>query len=131
MKRLEWVTTEEKDFRKPEISIIRNEIMRLFINRNTKFSHLYLNFEPYFQMNYIPGAEHCFSELKFLQCDIYDKNKSDLERLARISKSIETLKLIKITRMTSESQSNSGIIKLIEAQKNLNDVQINFGSCES
>ncbi len=128
MRLLERVTTEENDFKESKISIIRNEIMRLFINRNTKFTHLYLNSYPYFQIHHIPGAEHCFSELIFLQCDIYDKNKSDLERLARISKSIETLEFIKITRMTSESQYNSGIIKLIEAQKNLNDVQINFES---
>ena len=86
LKKLERNT---KDFK---VSIIRNEIMRLFINRYTKFTHLYLNSYPYFQIHHIPGAEHCFSELIFLQCDISnDKNKNDLERLARISRSIETL----------------------------------------
>ena len=97
--------------------------MRLFINRNTKFTHLYLNSVPYFQIHHIPGAEHCFSELKFLQCDIGDESKNDLERLVKISKSVKTLELIKITSMTPDGQYNSGIIKLIEAQKNLNDVK--------
>src|SRR5436190_17777286 len=83
-----------RNFEESKISIIRNEIMRLFINRNTKFTHLYLNSHPYFQIH-ISGAEHCFSELIFLQCDIFNDN--DLERLARISKSIETLELINIT----------------------------------
>src|SRR2546423_12882769 len=44
VKRLERVTTEEKE---SKISIIINEIMRLFINRNTKFTHLSLNPNPY------------------------------------------------------------------------------------
>ena len=122
VKRLERVTTEEKE---SKISIIINEIMRLFINRNTKFTHLYLNSDPCLQMHHIPGAEHCFSELKFLQCDINDINDNDLERLARISKSIETLELINIKGITGNSphKCNSGIIRLIEAQKNLNDVK--------
>src|SRR2546423_13951440 len=101
VKRLERVTTEEKE---PKISIIRNEIMRLFINRNTKFTHLYLNSVLYFQIHHIPGAEHCFSELKFLQCDIGDESKNDLERLVKISKSVKPLELIKITSMTPDGQ---------------------------
>src|SRR2546421_5020130 len=40
LKRLERVT---KDFEESKVSIIKNEIMGLFINRNTKFTHLDIN----------------------------------------------------------------------------------------
>src|SRR6266480_6381114 len=50
-----------------EASIIRSEILKLLINENTKFTHIYLN-TPLLndQLQLISGAEHCFSEIKFL-----------------------------------------------------------------
>jgi len=66
------------------------------------------------------GAEHCFSELKFLQFKINSNNLNVLEGLARICKSVKTLECYIIGNL---SNNVSGIVKLIEAQKNLNDIR--------
>src|SRR5436190_5926003 len=104
---------------KSKASIIRSEILKLLINENTKFTHVYLN-TPLLndQLQLISGAECCFSELKFLQIKIFGRNyKNILEGFARISKSIKKMSFnITLTNI-------SGIIKIIEVQKNLNDVQ--------
>src|SRR6266536_5805487 len=99
--------------------IIRNEILNLFINRNTKFVSLYIpeNFDH--QLHNISGAEHCFSDLEFLQCN-ESTNQNILEGLARISKSIKIMRFDNV--FDSLIINNSGFSKLIEAQKNLKEV---------
>jgi hypothetical protein len=50
------------------ISIVKNEIFKLFINENTRFTHLYLPQHFDYQIHLIPGAKQCFSEIVFLSC---------------------------------------------------------------
>ena len=91
-------------------SVIRNEILKLLINRNTRFTHIYINIKfGIHQLHLIPGAEDCFSELKFLLYeDPYSNNKNVLEGFTGISKSIKKLDL----------RSNiTKIINLIGVQK--------------
>ena len=45
---------------------IRNEVINLFINRNNKFTQLYIPYQFDFQLHLIPEAKNCFSEIKFL-----------------------------------------------------------------
>ncbi|PKK68582.1 hypothetical protein RhiirC2_782083 [Rhizophagus irregularis] len=54
---------------------IADEIWKLFINKNSKFTHLKITSCNYDQIFLIPGAEHCFSELKFLEYDSRDNQK--------------------------------------------------------
>ncbi|CAB5200611.1 unnamed protein product [Rhizophagus irregularis] len=106
-----------------EISTIKNEILNLFINENTKFTHLYIPYQFDYQINLIPGSEKCFSELKYLSCNV---NISDnvLTGLVEICKSIKKLELF------IEIQNNNyGIVKLIETPKKLIDVRLLFGAC--
>ncbi|RIA85199.1 hypothetical protein C1645_831163 [Glomus cerebriforme] len=101
-----------------EISVIRNEILNLFINRNTKF--VYMDIPEHFnhQLNHISGTGNCFSNLECIHCD--DKTDQNfLKGLARIS---QLIKKLKFYIMQYDNSDNSGIIKLIEAQKNLNEV---------
>ncbi|RIA92893.1 hypothetical protein C1645_42226 [Glomus cerebriforme] len=99
-----------------KISIMTNEILKLFINRDTKFTHLYIPSHFNYQIHLILGAEYCFSGLKFLYCCTDNTNQNILEGLAQISRSTRKLELYVF------SNNNFGIIKLIEAQKNLNEV---------
>ncbi|CAG8733311.1 22034_t:CDS:2 [Rhizophagus irregularis] len=101
------------------VSNIRNEMLKLFINRDTKFTHLsiYINYDC--QLYQISGTEHCFSELESF-CYTGNSDQSILEGLAKICKSIKKL-VFDIIRYPTD---NSGFIKLIEVQKNLNDVCI-------
>src|SRR6266542_3052331 len=46
---------------KSKISIINNEIFKLFINENMKFTHLYISGQFNYQIHLIPGIECCFS----------------------------------------------------------------------
>src|ERR1044071_7035995 len=72
-----------------KLPIVANEILKLFINGNTKITHLYISSEylsyeyipAEFNYHLIPGAECCFSELKFLYCDITSANRNILEGL--------------------------------------------------
>src|SRR6266498_966053 len=80
-----------KDIEKSKMSIIKNEILNLFINRNTKFISLYIPEFFDYQLNHILGAEHCFSDLEFFQCND-STNQNILEGLARICKSIKIIR---------------------------------------
>ncbi|RGB21463.1 hypothetical protein C1646_822963, partial [Rhizophagus diaphanus] len=108
---------------KSKVSIIKNEILKLFINKNIKFIHLtiltYKNCDPIYyeyQLHHISGFEYCFSKLVSIHCNNYI-NQDILKELANICKSIKELKFDIICNNTTR-----GIIKLIEVQKNLNDV---------
>jgi hypothetical protein len=71
------------------MSIISNEILKLFINRNTKFDYLYISRNFDYQLHHVSWAEDCFSELKFFY--YVNMNQNILEELAKISKSIKKL----------------------------------------
>jgi hypothetical protein len=77
-------------FEKSRKSILRNEIFNLFINENTKFTHLYV---PDDQIHLIPGAKHCFSELAFLGCSANINNKCFIwiNRNVQINQRIEDI----------------------------------------
>ncbi|CAB4414815.1 unnamed protein product [Rhizophagus irregularis] len=95
-------------------SFIADEILKLFINKNSKFTHLKITSCNYDEIFLIPGAEHCFSELKVL---IYysDSDQKLLEWLTKISKSIKNFEL-------HNCRWNSEILNLIEVQNNLNSI---------
>ncbi|RIA88657.1 hypothetical protein C1645_877231 [Glomus cerebriforme] len=98
--------------------IIENEIINLFINENTKFTHLYIGAYQYnYQIHLIPGAKQCFSELQFLSCNTR-MNDDILIGLTDICKSIKELEL-----SIEVDNNNYGIIKLIEAQKKLCNIR--------
>ncbi|CAG8582232.1 14951_t:CDS:2 [Rhizophagus irregularis] len=94
----------------------RNDILRLFINENAEYTHLYMpNYRDY---HLFPGAEQCFSEIKFLRC-IGKVKDNTLSMLTRTCKSIKELKFY-----TYGNDYNCGIAKLIENQKGL--FSVNF-----
>jgi len=68
--------------------IVRNEMLKLFINRNTNFNYLYIpqNFD--YQIQHIPGVECCFSELESFRC-YFDIDQNILKGLTRICKSVK------------------------------------------
>jgi len=97
--------------------IIEKEIFNLFINGNTKFTHLYIPYQFDYQIHLIPGAKHCFSELKFLSCNA-SINDDVLAGLIEICQSIKELDLF-----INEDNNNYEIVKLIEATKKLFNVR--------
>ncbi|RGB43457.1 hypothetical protein C1646_809335 [Rhizophagus diaphanus] len=106
-----------RDIKKSNINIIINELLKLFINKNTKFLSLFIPFNFKYQLHNISWAEKCFSSLKFLHCDNKDKNV--VEGLAIIAKSIN--KLIYHIIFLDDI---SGSLILIENQNNLNEIKI-------
>ncbi|GBB88054.1 hypothetical protein RclHR1_01460004 [Rhizophagus clarus] len=102
-----------------EFLFYKGEIYNLFINKKTKFTQLYLPREFSDQIHLIPGAKECFSEIEFL--NFYsDINEEILIGLSEICKSIKKLEIFITTN------ANSGIIKLIDAQKRLKEVYFDF-----
>ncbi|EXX76889.1 uncharacterized protein OCT59_016002 [Rhizophagus irregularis] len=102
-------------YEESKIKIIENEIIKLFVNENTKFTHLYLPYQVNFQIHLIPGAESCLSEIKFLRCNASVENYI-LDGLTEICKSIKELEVL------FEKNNNYGIVNLIKNQKNLFNV---------
>jgi hypothetical protein len=70
------------------MSIIRKEIIKLFVNSNTKYTHLNIPGEFEILLHSIPGAECCFIELKSFKFNITIPHNI-LEGLAIIYKSIK------------------------------------------
>jgi hypothetical protein len=120
-KNLELYSLERVIFSKKievsNIPILRDEILKLFINKNTKLIHISTTRNFDYQLHLIPGAEYCFSELESLY--YHDGiSQNILEGLAGICKSIKKIQL----HIISDDYTDScGIFKLIEMQKNLND----------
>ncbi|CAG8742008.1 hypothetical protein GLOIN_2v1790183 [Rhizophagus irregularis DAOM 181602=DAOM 197198] len=106
-------------------NIMRNEILNLLINRNSSYTHLYIHSEFDYQLYNNPGVKDCFLRLQHVSCG--DNTKQHiLEGLASICKSIKSLR---IDIVMTDKNSNPGLIKLIEAQNNLNVV--NFDRCRN
>ncbi len=88
--------------------IIKNEIIKLFINENIRFIHFIIEKIFNYQQYHISGDERCFSELESFHCD--DRiDQNILEGLARTCKSIKKLSFT----YTNPNINNSGMKKLI------------------
>jgi hypothetical protein len=94
-----------------------NEIINIFINENRKFTHLYLPYEFKIPIHLIPEARCCLSELELLT---YKTSMNDdiVTGLAEICKSIKKLDLF------IEDINYDSIVKLIEAQQNLFNLEL-------
>ncbi|GBC03965.1 hypothetical protein RclHR1_05420009 [Rhizophagus clarus] len=112
-----------KTIERSQLSIVREEILKLFINKNTKFIDLYIPQRFDYQIYLISGAEHCFSELDSLRCDA-NIDQDILKGLSKISKSIKRLRFDNIMQYNDHNK-NTGIISLIETQENLKDICFN------
>ncbi|RGB43450.1 hypothetical protein C1646_749848 [Rhizophagus diaphanus] len=110
---------KSRNVNESSINIIINELLKLFINKNTKFLSLFIPYNFKHQLHSVSWAEQCFSSLKFLRCYSWDKNI--MEGLAIIAKSIN--KLIYHT-IYIDNDDIPGSLILIENQKNLNEIQI-------
>ncbi|RIA84519.1 hypothetical protein C1645_879876 [Glomus cerebriforme] len=97
--------------------IIKNEVFILFIDGNTKFTHLYIPLQFNYPIHLIPGAKFCFSEVKFLSCNS-NINNDILIILIEICKSIKEMNLF-----IELSNNNYGIVKLIEVQKKIQNIR--------
>ncbi|GES74536.1 hypothetical protein GLOIN_2v113493 [Rhizophagus clarus] len=99
--------------------MIKAEIITLFINSNTKFTHLYI---PRMHNCLIPRTNHLFSGLVFLNCSTAT-DKDVLSLLKRICQSIKELDLT-IEKSKNNPAGIAGIVRLIEGQKKL--IKVNF-----
>ncbi|CAB4435054.1 unnamed protein product [Rhizophagus irregularis] len=108
-------------YEESKISIINNEIFKLFINENMKYTHLYIPLNFDFQIHLIHGAKSCLSEIIFLKC--HSNNDDNIVRLTEICKSIKEMELFIV-----DNNKNNEIIKLIEAQRKLFNVSLKYSS---
>ncbi|CAG8692381.1 9547_t:CDS:2 [Rhizophagus irregularis] len=97
--------------------ILRNELFKLFINKNTKFIQLTITEYFDYQVHLIPGAECCLSGLEIF----YYNSKIDPNVLVGLAKICKSIKKIEINFDSYENTDSHGIFKLIEVQKNLNE----------
>ncbi|RIA85002.1 hypothetical protein C1645_879587 [Glomus cerebriforme] len=102
---------------KPKKTILLNEILKLFINGNTKVTHLYLPRQFDCQIHLIPGAKQCFSEIKFLSFNT-KLDDNILTGLIEICKSIKEFEFF-----ISIRNNNHRVTKLIETQKCLLNIR--------
>ncbi|GBB91002.1 hypothetical protein RclHR1_01810005 [Rhizophagus clarus] len=109
---------------KTKIPIIENEILDLFINNSTNFTHLYIPHKFDHQTSLIPGAESSLSELKFLS---FSTNINDdvIAGLIELCGSVNELEFFIATR-----NNNHGIIKLIETCRKLFSVHLIYSEID-
>ncbi|RIA96273.1 hypothetical protein C1645_815585 [Glomus cerebriforme] len=100
-----------------KIPIINNEIVNLFINENTNFTHIYIPYQFDYKIHIIPEAKNCFSELGFISCDS-NINDDVLDGLTEICKPIKELKLF------IRDHNNYGFVKLIKAIRKLSNFHL-------
>ncbi|GES74712.1 hypothetical protein GLOIN_2v1783316 [Rhizophagus clarus] len=100
---------------KSKILNVQDEILNLFINENTEFTHLYMpeNFEHQIHN----GVECCFSKIEFLSCSTAINNNI-LTKLVETCKSIKELKLVEL------ENNNYEIVKLIKTQRKLTNIDL-------
>lgn len=94
--------------------IVGNEVLKLFLDNDTKFVSLSIPKMNFFQ---ISGSENCFSELEHFHCD-NNIDSNILERLAMINMSIKKL------TFECNSTINHGIVRFVESQKNLKEINL-------
>ncbi|RIA80508.1 hypothetical protein C1645_838573 [Glomus cerebriforme] len=113
----EIIDSNYKNCRSDNLKIIKNVMFSLFINNNnTKVTHIYMPID--INHDLITGAKHYFSEIEFLSCNTR-MNDDIAASLIEVCKSIKELDLY-----INPDRNNYGIVKLIESQKNL--VNVNF-----
>jgi hypothetical protein len=97
--------------------LYKKEIFKLFINNKMKYTSLYISNEISYDMQLIliSEAKECFSEIEFLMFHD-DIDEEILIGLSEICKSIKKLEYFVYTN------KQNGIVKLIDAQKNLKEV---------
>jgi hypothetical protein len=105
-------------YEESSLNIIKKEIFSLFINENTRLTHLYIPDQFDYQIHLIPGAKLCFSELEFLSCYTYI-NDNVLNGLTEMCKTINGLELF-----IERENNNYKIVKLIEDIKELFNVRL-------
>ncbi|PKK68111.1 hypothetical protein RhiirC2_782688 [Rhizophagus irregularis] len=102
-------------------SLLEQEIYKLFVHQCNNIKHLFWNTSQ--PIPFFPGASTCFSKLYELRIDT-DFVKSDaLYEMAHICKSLTTLYIYGISDC---SQILSGLIYLIDAQRNLEKICFNI-----
>jgi hypothetical protein len=108
----------ERDDNDGVFSIFRKEIINLFINENTRITHLYIPCQFDYQIHAIPGAKHCFSGLGFLSFNTCI-NDDVLIGLTELCNSVKELELF-----IEEEDNNYGVAKLIGSLKKLFSVRL-------
>ncbi|GBB88545.1 hypothetical protein RclHR1_15090004 [Rhizophagus clarus] len=114
---LDEIITYNLDDNTIGFSTVRKEIINLFINENTRITHLIIPYQFDYQLHLIPGAKSCFSELEFFSCNMCI-NDDILFGLTEICQSIKELELF------IEKDNNYGIVKLVESSKKLFNVRL-------
>jgi hypothetical protein len=97
---------------------IKNDILNLFINNNTKFTHLYIYQQFDRQIHLIPEAKKCLTEIKFLSCDA-SINDNILIGLISMCESIKELEIF-----IEDENNNYGIVKLIKSSRKLINISL-------
>ncbi|PKY37794.1 hypothetical protein RhiirA4_450699 [Rhizophagus irregularis] len=97
-----------------EMFIIYDEILRLFINENNKFTHLYIPLDFNCPIHLFPGFKCCLSDIEFLSCST-SLDKSILSGLIGMCKYIRKLEL-----RISKKDNNHRFIRLIELNRPFN-----------
>ncbi|CAG8639653.1 17302_t:CDS:1 [Rhizophagus irregularis] len=92
--------------------LLQQEFYCLFMKKFSELKCLDMNLLKH-QIFYFPGAENCLESLCELKCDT-SNDPSYFYGLARICQYIQRLIIV-----NTVPKSNSGIVKLIEVQKNL------------
>ncbi|EXX52658.1 uncharacterized protein OCT59_016208 [Rhizophagus irregularis] len=97
---------------------IKNDLLNLFINNNTKFTHLYIYQQFNRQIHLIPESKQCFSDIKFLSCNA----SIDDYVLIGLIEMCESIKELEI--FIEKGNKNYGIIKLIKSSKKLFNISL-------
>ncbi|GBC00710.1 hypothetical protein RclHR1_03950006 [Rhizophagus clarus] len=105
-------------YKKSNQTITQDKIFSLFINKNTKFTHIYMPSNFNRRIHLIPGAEYCFSEIEFLSCNA-NIGDNILEGLMKICNSIKELEIA-----ISGYKDSFEVVRLIETQKKLYNVHL-------
>ncbi|GBB91175.1 hypothetical protein RclHR1_18310003 [Rhizophagus clarus] len=101
-----------------EILNVRQEILKLFINGNTKFTHIYISQQFNYKIHNIFEINRCFSEIGCISCSTNIDNEV-LNGLTRLCKFIRELELF-----VEDDNNNHEIFKLIEAPKKLFNIRL-------
>ncbi|GBC00715.1 hypothetical protein RclHR1_03950011 [Rhizophagus clarus] len=95
--------------------VVYDEIIHLFMNENTSFTHLHIpkNFD--YQIQLIPGIERCISKIEFVSC-YTNIGENILCGLIEMCKSIREIEIV------INVKNNDRVAKLIRSSENLINV---------